>query len=56
MADVKLLYIEDEPEQRQTLAASLEERGFVVATEMRSFLVRSLRRGTGSKPPFRWST
>ena len=32
MADVKLLYIEDEPEQRQTLAASLEERGFVVAT------------------------
>ena len=32
MADVKLLYIEDDPEQRQQMAASLEERGFAVAT------------------------
>ena len=32
MADVKLLYIEDDPEQRQKMAASLEERGFAVAT------------------------
>ena len=32
MADVKLLYIEDDLEQRQNMAASLEERGFAVAT------------------------
>ena len=32
VADVKLLYIEDDSEQRQALAASLEERGFAVAT------------------------
>jgi len=32
MADVKLLYIEDDLEQRQNMAASLEERGFAVST------------------------
>ncbi len=32
MADVKLLYIEDDLEQRQNMAASLGERGFAVVT------------------------
>ncbi len=30
MAEVKVLYIEDDPEQRTTLAANLRERGFIV--------------------------
>lgn len=32
MASTKLLYIEDDPEQRESLAASLRERGFEVDT------------------------
>ncbi len=32
MAGTKLLYIEDDPEQRETLAANLRERGFEVDT------------------------